>query len=204
MQTIQLSQQFDTSKTQMELSHINSVQTANQYVNGTVLKLQAQTKQKSNLSRICDSENLFHSTNSLSSHFGLGAIPEKVEGCEARIPPITQRGTFGSILNNLRAIGKYTTTANDFIHQRSHLEIKNDVLDIKNTNIIPILSECLCMYHCAHAAGDPNWIKKNDTHPTRPMTNNKIVGKRTRQRKFSSKKTATNMATDAEFELCES
>ena len=34
--------------------------------------------------------------------------------------------------------------------------------DIRNAKIIPVPADGLCMYHCVHAAEDPDWMKKRN------------------------------------------
>ena len=36
--------------------------------------------------------------------------------------------------------------------------------DLSNTKIIPVPADGLCMYHCVHAAGDPDWMENR--HPS--------------------------------------
>ena len=40
----------------------------------------------------------------------------------------------------------------------------NSEWDISSAKIIPVPADGLCMYHCVHAAGDPDWMKNR--HPS--------------------------------------
>ena len=45
-------------------------------------------------------------------------------------------------------------------------EVKKGVRDIRNAKIIPVPPDGLCMYHCVHAAGDPDWMKNRHSSGT--------------------------------------
>ena len=45
-------------------------------------------------------------------------------------------------------------------------EVENGVWDIRNAKIIPVPPDGLCMYHCVHAAGDPDWMKNRHSSGT--------------------------------------
>ena len=41
----------------------------------------------------------------------------------------------------------------------SFLKPKSEEWDIYRARIIPVPADGLCMYHCVHAANDPNWVE---------------------------------------------
>ena len=45
-------------------------------------------------------------------------------------------------------------------------EVKKGLWDIRNAKIIPVPPDGLCMYHCVHAAGDPDWMKNRHSSGT--------------------------------------
>ena len=74
-------------------------------------------------------------------------------------PTSQEAGTHSRITNKEKEAKQQHTTVDI-------PEATNNEWDIRSAKIITVPADGLCMYHCVHAAGDPEWMRNRHTSGT--------------------------------------